>query len=310
MQLHQRDFSGEADKQAMIALARACRTGALHGVDLPYRLSSWALDEPSNVALWFNFENHLVAWVVLQAPFWMIDYVCRPDVEETLHRQIVAWADKRAYAIVGMPHGHPSWFVSVFADQATRILDLEEAGFVSQADMAVDAWSKVLMRRPASMPVESCLLPTGFVIRPLAGAGEVEAYVALHRDVFLTKNMTPEWRARVLRCPEYTPDLDLVAVAPDGRLAAFCVGWLDKTDAANIAGQIEPLGVHADFRSLGLGRAILSECLRRLHRYGVEGVYVETDKYCNAALGVYEAVGFRTIRDVLVYGKDYDENGD
>lgn len=310
MQLHRRQFSGEADKQAMIALARMCKADTLHVVDLPYRLSSWALDDPEHTDLWFNAEEQLVAWTVLQTPFWTIDYVCRPDFEEALHSQLVCWADERAYKIVGKPGGQPSWFVNVFADQVTRIHDLEEAGFVSQADLEVDPWSKVFMQRPAYMPVESCALPAGFVIRPLAGEDEVEAYVELHRDVFLTKNMTVAWRVRVLHCPQYTSDLDLVVVAPDGRLAAFCVGWLSRAYGMNPVGQIEPLGVQEDFRTLGLGRAVLSECLRRLHRYGADQVYVETDKYRNAVLGLYEAVGFKTIREVLVYGKDYDEAGD
>jgi mycothiol synthase len=139
----------------------------------------------------------------------------------------------------------------------------------------------------------------------LAGENEVEAYVQLHRAVFESKNMTAEWRTRTLRRPEYLPDLDLVAVAPDGRLAALCVCWLDK-ESEKPSGQIEPLGVHQDFRKSGLGRAILSEGLRRLYLCGADRVYVETDKYRNAALGLYEAVGFRVIRDVLVYRKDYD----
>jgi mycothiol synthase len=65
------------------------------------------------------------------------------------------------------------------------------------------------------------------------------------------------------------------------------------------------LGVRADFRKLGLGRAILAEGLRRLQLYGASQVCVETDSYRNAALELYESVGFRSIRDILVYRKDY-----
>ncbi len=117
--------------------------------------------------------------------------------------------------------------------------------------------------------------------------------------------MTVEWRARTLRCPEHLSDLDLVAVAPDGSLAAFCVCWLDKNSDGGPKGQIEPLGVHEDYRGLGLGRAILCEGLRGLYTCGADGVYVETDNYRNAAMELYEAVGFRVIRDVLAYRKDY-----
>ena len=117
--------------------------------------------------------------------------------------------------------------------------------------------------------------------------------------------MTAEWRTRTLRRPEYLSDLDLVAVAPSGRLAAFCICWLNRDSEGNPSGQIEPLGVHKDFRRLGLGQAILSEGLQRLYLRGAERIYVETDKYRNAALGLYEAVGFCLIQDVWVYRKDY-----
>jgi len=50
--------------------------------------------------------------------------------------------------------------------------------------------------------------------------------------------------------------MDLVTVAQDGRLAAFCVGWIWQDKSGETSGQIEPMGVHGDYRHMGLGRAI------------------------------------------------------
>jgi ribosomal protein S18 acetylase RimI-like enzyme len=72
-----------------------------------------------------------------------------------------------------------------------------------------------------------------------------------------------------------------------------------------LTGQIEPLGSHKDFRRYGLGRAALSEGLRRLQSLGVQKILVETDNYRNAAFKLYESFGFETKQDVHVYRKDY-----
>jgi ribosomal protein S18 acetylase RimI-like enzyme len=306
MQTIQRQFSGQADIEAMAALARAFPGDHLHVIDLPYRFSSGALDDAADVGLWAAPEGQLLAWAVLQAPFWAIDYAYHPDVEADLRRQLWAWADSRARALVGRPGGRPAWFVNVFSDQTQLIRALEEAGFASQADVGDDSWSKVWMDRSAQIPVAQHPLPAGFTIRPLAGEAEVEAYVELHCAVFETKNMTVEWCTRTLHRPEYVPDLDLMAVGPDGRLAAFCIGWLDTRSAGGPRGQIEPMGVRADQRNLGLGHAILSETLRRLILHGAGQLFVETDDYRDAAFALYESVGFRVQREVLVYRKDYD----
>lgn len=306
MRLCQRDFDGAADVQAMGALARAYPGDSLHVVDLPYRFSSWALDEPRNVGLWTDETGELVGWAVMQVPFWTIDYACDPRAGAGLHRQILGWADRRAQHLFGSSSGRPCWFVNVFAGQDHRMRDLEAAGYACQADMGEDSWSKVLMARKAGTHLPARALPAGFAVRPLDGEREIMAYVDLHRAVFESRNMTSEWRARTLRCPEYVPELDLVAVAPDGHLAAFCVCWLDRT-GDQITGQIEPLGVRADLVGRGLGRGILTDGLRRLHQLGAQRVYVETDSYRNPALRLYEWAGFRVLRDVLVYRKDFED---
>lgn len=299
-----RPFSGPDDLRIMLALVYASPAKNLHVMDLPYRLSSWALDHPANTALWEDTDGQLLAWAVLQTPFWAIDYALHPRANADLHRQVIDWADHRAAEIKNTPGGLPSWYINVFADQINRQGDLEMAGFTCQTDMGDDSWSKVILQRPANMPLTTFNPPPGFTIRPLAGRREVEGYVDLHRAAFGSRNMTIDWRSRTLTHPNYAPELDLVAVEPEGGLIAFCICWLNR-EFGGVCGQVEPLGVHPDFRKLGLGQAILMEALRRLTKLGAQQIVIETDNYRNAALQLYESVGFRVVRDVWVFRKDY-----
>jgi mycothiol synthase len=165
-----------------------------------------------------------------------------------------------------------------------------------------NSWSKVLMRRATDEPVRVYEPRPGFHVRPLAGMDEAQAYVELHRSVFESRNMTIEWRARTLRQPAYRPDLDLVVAADDGRLAAFCICWLDEE---SMHGHVEPLGCHKDFRPFALGRVALSHGLQKLQSLGAKEIFVETDNYRNTAFRLYESFGFEVTQDVLVYRKDY-----
>lgn len=296
MTIIHRSFLHEQDKQLMIDLAGRFQTDHLRVIDLPYRLSSWGLDDTENVRLWFDGES-LVAWAVLQSPFWAIDYVCHAD-HPALFKEILAWADGRAQAVMGTPYERSAWFVNVFSGQESRKSDLEEMGFACQSDVGEDSWSKVFMKlSPEPKLYEP---PAGFTVRPLGG--DVEKYVALHQSVFESKNMTIEWRRRTLKSPLYRPELDLVVESPNGELAAFCICWFNERQAS---GQVEPLGVHANYRQLGLGRVALSHGVRRLRSMGAKDIFVETDNYRNEAFNLYRSYGFEVIQDVLVYRKDY-----
>lgn len=306
MQLIQRTYRGVRDQQRMMALVYAHPQANFHIVDLPYRFSSWAFDNPDNIGLWEDEQGALVGWAVLQTPFWAIDYACHPQVAAEVHPQLLAWADQRARQLVGTPFGRPAWFINVFVRQSERIADLEVAGFASQAHVAENPWSKVLLQQPAPMIETQHKLPAGFVLRPLAGQGEVPAYVDLHRAVFASESMTVAWRTRTLQQQAYQPDLDLVLVDSAGELAAFCIGWFTPSGIdGRPSGQIEPMGVRADRRGQGLGQLILSEGVRRLYAQGAEQVVVETDNYRDAAFALYAKVGFRVYEDVLVFRKDY-----
>lgn len=301
----QRPFVDEADLRAMASLVNKFARENMHVVDLPYRFSSWAMDYPENVGLWFDSNENMVGWAVMQTPFWTIDYAFHSQMIGKVHSQILEWVDERAKQIVGLHSGRPIWFINVFARQENRIRDLEEAGFASQADVGENSWTKVLMKLENQHAIEKPVLPDGFIIRPLAGEDEVEAYVEMHQEVFESKNMTQEWRRRTLKRSEYVPELDLVAVAPDGQLAGFCISWLNKQSTSSMSGQVEPLGVRKEHRKLGLGRSLLLEGLCRLQERGAKAMYVETDNYRDEAFMLYQSVGYQVLEDVLVYRKDY-----
>jgi mycothiol synthase len=304
----QRTYQGDLDKLRMAALVHIDPSAHSHVVDLPYRLSSWAFDDPENVCLWEDQHGELLAWAALQFPFWTIDYAYHPNAPAQMHQQILSWAEARIQQPAEAWPERPMWFVNVLEGQQQRCEELEAAGFASQAEVGDNSWFQLILERSADMAIPEANIPPEFSIRPLHGPAEVEAYVGLHRAAFQSENMTIEWRLRTLQQPAYRPELDLVAVAPDGHLAGFCVCWFDMyAPDERPSGQVEPLGVHPDFQGQGLARTILAEGIRRLHQLGAGRVLVETDNYRPAAIALYESVGFRITRKVLVYRKDYPQ---
>src|SRR5262245_51567895 len=177
----QRAYQGDTDKLLMAALVHADPSEHAHVVDLPYRFSSWAFDDPENICLLEDDRGDLLAWAVLQFPFWTIDYAYHPAAPATIHQQILSWADARARQPSASSPGRPTWFVNVFEWQAQRRQELEAAGFISQADVGDDSWFQLIMERKAEQPVPEAPVPSGFSIRPLQGPAEVDGYVALHR---------------------------------------------------------------------------------------------------------------------------------
>ena len=286
----------------MVELALRHADLTVHAVDLPWRLTSWSLDDPENCGLWFDDSGQLAAWAVLQTPWSMVDYSVDPACSDAVFTKVLEWADLRANAALLSPYGQPCWFAEVFSDQASRIHQLEACGYTCQADVGEDSWSKVLLCRTASASVRVYQPPAGYTVRPLAGEQEVDAYVATHRTTFGSTNMTAAWRKRTLSDPAYLPDLDVVVEASDGSLAAFCVGWYD---AGSQTGQVEPLGCHPDFTRYALGRVALSHALARLQARGAKQIMVETDNYRNTALRLYQAFDFMITREILIYRKDF-----
>jgi hypothetical protein len=146
MSLRQRSFRGDADWAAMAAVVEAQPADHLHLVDLPYRLCSWAFDDPANAALWEDAAGAVRAWAALQTPFWSIDYALDPAAPPGVLQALLAWVAQRARAVRGTPFARPAWFISSPAGHPHNA-ELEAAGFRSQADVGPNSWTKLLFRR-------------------------------------------------------------------------------------------------------------------------------------------------------------------
>lgn len=72
--------------------------------------------------------------------------------------------------------------------------------------------------------------PDGFVLRSLLGENEHVSRAAAARRAF-SSTMDPAEHAprylRFMRFPAYDADRDVVAIAPDGRVASFAIHWPD-----------------------------------------------------------------------------------
>jgi len=178
------------------------------------------------------------------------------------------------------------------ADDEERLALLTRHGFTQQPTRTLR------LKRSLHDPIPEPVLPAGFTLRPTTGQDEVEAWVALHRAAWGTEHMTVEGRSAMLSGPDYDPELDLVVVAPEGRLAAYCVCWISQEENARTGrkeGYTDPVATHPDYQQRGLARALLLTGLRLLQARGMETAVMGTSSENERMLRAATAVGFQVV---------------
>jgi ribosomal protein S18 acetylase RimI-like enzyme len=140
-------------------------------------------------------------------------------------------------------------------------------------------------------------LPDGFRCRTVE-PDDLAERVAIHRDVWAPSRVTESSFANVQASWPYRASLDCVVEAPDGHFAAYCLMWPDDE---NRVGELEPVGVREEFRRRGLGAAVCTFALRRLHEEGGRQaiVYCVSDEAC----ALYESIGFRRHATLVGYSR-------
>ncbi len=184
------------------------------------------------------------------------------------------------------------------AQNTWQIALLQRWGFESSGERSLH------YERSLAQPLPQPELPPGFSIRPVKGEEEIDTLVALHRAAFGTENMTAEQRLAIMRVPLYQPDLDLVVVAPNGDLAAFCIGGFE--DEERRIGYTDPVGTHPNYRRLGLAGALMTTIMRHMAALGAALVQTGTSSLNLGMQRLADSLGFKLVSETLWYSKVVD----
>ncbi|MFJ4682720.1 GNAT family N-acetyltransferase [Streptomyces sp. NPDC088789] len=151
-----------------------------------------------------------------------------------------------------------------------------------------DAWTP--LRRDLGEPV-----PDPGVHIEVVGPEQAPERTAVQRSAFARPTFTDErWHTMAAASP-YAAARCLLARDDRGNPVAAVTVW---SAGAGRPGLIEPMGVHADHRGHGYGRAIVLGAARALRELGSSSVVVDTPSSLTAAVATYESAGLRRLPEV------------
>lgn len=277
-----RDLLRLLDLVAAARLAR--RSDFLHPGGLEWLLRR-LVNPDFTVSLWFDDEA-LVGYSVVDGGYVMIGCAA-----QHAHRRL----EMIGTVEDGMRAGGAASIETSIWDHDTPLRGaLAERGYAASGTFGYE----LIYKAPAPPPAPE--LPSGFAFVPFDASMD-DAYVEMHRDAWSTKGPSTyrrELHDAVTAMPDFRRDMVPIVGAPDGTLAAYCIGWLDpRTQSV----EIEPLGTRPRFRRLGLARAVVAEVIRRGYANGTKLVLVWGAHANTAAEQLYRTSGMKSTRTLREY---------
>ncbi|GAB4122022.1 MAG: GNAT family N-acetyltransferase [Roseiflexaceae bacterium] len=316
-QLTSRFYQGEADHQSIVDLTNLCDVQdqldeGTTVTELIDDISEPGIDPFHDLRLWHTADGTLVAYAEFLAPLnreaaaghpatftW---FKIHPDWRNAdLYDQVIAWAVERTRAKAA------EWGLELTLEATARDRERARQEQLSRLGFAPLRYF-LRMERPITGELLDPVWPEGISVHEQMTDQE---YVDLHNTVWVDhfgyEPWTPEIVAHYRQAYYYDAELDLYAKGADGTLAAFCwcsIRELENQRTGRNDGWIGLLGVRREFRSLGLGRALLREGMRRLRAKGAEYARLGVDGASpTGATKLYESEGFQTTYTRILFSR-------
>jgi len=244
----------------------------------------------ANIRLWMEADQ-LIGWTLLSPEQDAFDVYTIPTLRGSAQEQKMLAAAMNEMS--GFDELNSIW---VAEDDDVRIGWFKENGFKVTDEHTLH------FTRSLSGPLADSQLPAGFTLRASHG-DEVDArlrsvasHAAFKSGLEFEKYWLRTWR--LMQSPVYVKEHEIFVMAPGGEIAAYCIIW---TDDLTKVGHFEPVGTHPDFQRKGLGKSLLFEAMRRFKSEGMTVADVCTNHDNEAAIPLYESVGFRIDKRLLTY---------
>jgi len=211
------------------------------------------------------------------ADVWQSDVGDEP-AEASLHVAPDAGIARRAGTVDELLHVAPRVTVEVSRADTALVAALVKRGF----RWAEGPWFVQLWRNLTDLSdLTAHAVADGYSIRPVR-QNELAERVDVHRRCWAparikamlglpvaeaepASSYSIDIHRAVMGSPVYQGELDMVAVAADGSLAAYGLGWLDVDSGCVL---FEPVGTDPDHTKRGLARALCAEILRAARDLG------------------------------------------
>jgi len=282
-----------SDLPALLALWPACRPAAWQ-TDFPSPTDLVELLAAPEVAartqVWVNAAGQPLAYALVDAYDNLWFDRAPAGADDATGAALVAWGIACARRLAAASGSSAALDTACRSEDHARIALLKRHGFVEETVRTLQ------FTRSLAEPIPEPALPAGYTIRPITGGAEVEALVALHRAAFGTAHMTVAERLTWMAAADYDPELDLVAVAPDGSLAASCFCAIHAAEnrlSGRDDGVTDPLATHPGHQRRGLARALLCAGMARLRARGASRARLGTSSDNYAMQRAAHAVGYR-----------------
>ena len=238
-------------------------------------------EEDEYIKIWEDQSNIVAVSIV--DPSGLCWILIHPDYL-AVEREIVLWIEEKKIKTKKDPDDEVKYAFVVEEHDTKRISMLEDMGFEKSS---IEGVCQV---HPFDKPIPECELPEGYSVRHALIMDEWEKYRELQMSVFKNiKDMGKDLLEIYSTASFYVPELDIVAVDPEGNFAAFCTG---RFDPVHRTAELEPVGTHPDHRQKGLAKAVILECLRRFQKYDPVAMVILGAAPSEGANRLYESVGF------------------
>jgi GNAT superfamily N-acetyltransferase len=233
------------------------------------------------VQLWETSDGRLAGFVLPEGSG-DAHFNVHPDYRH-LEGEMIDWA--LAHVTAPTPDG-PRLEIYTYEYDVLRQRLLAERGFQKS-----EHWGMIRHLRLGMQPLARPHVAEGYTIRTTQPDDMADCQrmadllnAAFRRDF----HNAEEYHNFCRLAPSFHPDLDLVAVAPDGSFAAY-VGV--PYDDVNHRGIFEPVCTHPDHQRKGLAGALMQEGLLRLKAIGAVDATVDTGDMVPANR-FYDSMGF------------------
>lgn len=235
--------------------------------------------------LWQRPSGQAVGVTHPDSPGYPALYI-HPDYRH-LEPALIAWAEENLAKQLDSGKRQVQFYVYDYDALRQRLL--AERGYEKQ-----NSGGAIRRLRFGQQPLARPILAEGYRLRTTNLEDEADAQqiadllnAAFERDF----HNAAEYQTFARLAPSFHPDLDLAAVAPDGRFGAYAGIPYDR---ANQTGIFEPVCTHPDHRRKGLARALMQEGLLRLKALGARYAMVDTGDMMPANQ-LYDAIDFSEI---------------